>query len=489
VVHGGLARRRLGVGSLIFFTVSASAPMTVLVGGIVITFAVTGVVGTPLAFPILAVALALFAVGYAAMSRYVFNAGAFYAYLAQGLGRAWGVAGSFIAVVAYNAIQIGLYGLFGFFMADFATRHWSLTWAWYVWALIAWAIVGTFGILRIDLNAKVLSVLLILEVLAVVLFDIGAFGHPAGGSVSTSALAPHNFFVSGIGGAFAFAVASFVGFESGATYSEEVKDPRHTVARATYWAVAITGVLYAVTAWALTVATGPDHIVDQARDPASGIPFSIVQADWNTGIADTANVLLLTSIFAALLSFHNGVARYLFALGRERVLPPLLGRTGRGTGAPAAGSVVQSLLAAAVIAIFAVRHLDPLLKLFTWFSYVAAAGVLVLMAGTSIAVVGFFRTRDTVETVWQRAIAPVLATVALIVITVVVVVNADSMLGTDTKSPLVYVLPGLIGAAGVVGLAWGFILRVAKPDVYEGIGRGGIERTDTVQPSRIGVGV
>jgi hypothetical protein len=41
----GLRQRRLGVGSLIFFTVSASAPMTVLAGGVVTTYAVTGSIG------------------------------------------------------------------------------------------------------------------------------------------------------------------------------------------------------------------------------------------------------------------------------------------------------------------------------------------------------------------------------------------------------------------------------------------------------------
>ena len=108
-----LSRDRLGVGSLVFFTVSASAPMTVLAGGVVATFAVSGVIGVPLAFPILAIVLALFAVGYGAMSRHVVNAGVFYAYISKGLGGAWGVAASFVALISYNAIQIGLYGLFG----------------------------------------------------------------------------------------------------------------------------------------------------------------------------------------------------------------------------------------------------------------------------------------------------------------------------------------------------------------------------------------
>ena len=93
-----LARRRLGVISLIFFTVAASAPLTVLGGGVTTTYAVTGIAGVPLSFILLGAALALFVVGYAAMSRYVANAGAFYSYLAQGLGRESAVGGAFVAL-------------------------------------------------------------------------------------------------------------------------------------------------------------------------------------------------------------------------------------------------------------------------------------------------------------------------------------------------------------------------------------------------------
>ena len=124
-----LSRDRLGVGSLVFFTVSASAPMTVLAGGVVATFAVSGVIGVPLAFPILALILALFAVGYGAMSRHVVNAGVFYAYISKGLGGAWGVAASFVALISYNAIQIGLYGLFGAATGGFIDAKTGLNWS------------------------------------------------------------------------------------------------------------------------------------------------------------------------------------------------------------------------------------------------------------------------------------------------------------------------------------------------------------------------
>ncbi|HEU4540278.1 MAG TPA: hypothetical protein VFR23_04050 [Jiangellaceae bacterium] len=61
--------------------------------GVVTTgYAVTGVTGFPIAFIIVALLLALFAVGYVAMSRHVTNAGAFYTYVTHGLSKPAGVA-------------------------------------------------------------------------------------------------------------------------------------------------------------------------------------------------------------------------------------------------------------------------------------------------------------------------------------------------------------------------------------------------------------
>jgi hypothetical protein len=77
-----LARRTLGGGSLWIFAVGASSPLTVLVGGIVATYALTGVVGVPLAFAVIMVVLALVAVGYVAMARHVVHSAPFYAQLA-----------------------------------------------------------------------------------------------------------------------------------------------------------------------------------------------------------------------------------------------------------------------------------------------------------------------------------------------------------------------------------------------------------------------
>ena len=322
---------------LVFFTVAASAPLTILGGGVTTTFAVTGNAGVPLSFLILAIALALFAVGYAAMSRHVANAGAFYSYLARGLGRPAAAAGAFVALLSYNGIQIGLYGLFGAAFGDFAKATFGLDLAWWIWAFLALVLVSALGVLRVDLNAAVLAVLLGLKCIAVLLYDIGAFGNPAGPGVAAAGFNPSELFVPGVGAVFAFGIAAIIGFESGAIYSEECRDPRRTVGRATYVALAFTGIFYAISAWAMTIAVGPANLQQAATENGPGLVFGALAEYWGPAVADIANVLFLTSVFAALLSFHNGVARYLFALGRERVLPEFLdtrrtplGRPGRG---------------------------------------------------------------------------------------------------------------------------------------------------------------
>jgi amino acid transporter len=484
-LSGTLARRRLGVVHLFFFVVAASAPLTVLGGGVTTTYAVTGNKGVPLSFVVLAVILAIFSVGYAAMSRHVANAGAFYSYIANGMGRSAGVSGSFVALTAYNAIQIGLYGLFGFIAHDFISTKFHFTLTWWAWSLVAWVLVGILGMLRVDLNARILAVLLVAEIIAVAIFDVVSFAHPAGGSLSFDGWIPNNLFASGVGAVFALGIAAFTGFESGANYSEEVKDPRRTVARATYMAVGFTGILYAVSAWAMQIVTGPDATQQAAIDNGPGVVFGTLAQFANNLIADIATALFFTSVFAALLSFHNGVARYLFALGREHVLPRFLGRTNARTLAPIAGSMTQSVTAIIVLVLFILAGKDPVLDLFTWLSGMSAVGVVLLMAGASAAIFGFFRTRRADETAWQGTIAPLLATILLFALFLLLVINFDSLLAPTNPSYLRWVLPGVIVLAAIIGLIWGNVLRSTRPRVYAGIGRTVGQPLATDQPDYV----
>jgi amino acid transporter len=476
-----LRRRRLGTLDIVFFSVAAVAPLAVTGGVVTATYAVTGVTGVPLSFIILALALALFAVGYAAMSRYVANAGAFYSYLANGLGPTPAVGGAFVALVSYNALQIGIYGLYGSAFADFISSLTGLSLPWWVWAAIALLLVGLLGVRRVDLNARVLAVLLVLECIVVVLYDIGAFGHPATNSLVTgAAFLPSSLFVPGVAAVFAFGVTAFIGFEAGAIYSEECRNPRVTVARATFIAVGFVGLFYAISSWAMLVTVGPDNIQKEATENGVGVVFAGLAEHWGGTVGTIATLLFLTSNFAALLSFHNGVARYLFALGRERVLPVGLSRVGTRSGGPVAGSLTQTALAVVVLTVFVLSGTQPVLEMFTWLSGISAVGVVLLMAGTSAAVVGFFRGRSTAATTWQRIVAPTLATIALVALVVLIITNFDALLGTDPTSPLRWILPGIVLLAGVLGVLWALKLKKSRPDVYTAIGTtgGGLDDDD-----------
>ena len=212
---------------------------------------------------------------------------------------------------------------------------------WYTWVFVAIGIIAVLGWLRVDLNAKVLAIFLTLEIIVVVIFDLVVARRARfAGDRPRPVQSGHRLRRRARRRA-TFTMAAFVGFESAAIYGEEVKDPRRTVARATYIALGITSIFYALSAWMLASAVGSDVITDPrpgrgwvhdadgaAPDPTT-ILFITLDAQISTTVADIATLLFCTSLFAAMLSFHNAVGRYFFALGRAGVLP-------RRSGAPAA---------------------------------------------------------------------------------------------------------------------------------------------------------
>ncbi len=99
-----LRRNSLGVGAITFLVVSAAAPLTAVAGGVPLSMLLGNGPGIPLTFAFVTTVLLLFAVGYVAMARHISNAGAFYAYTAQGLGGLAGGAAALVAILAYNAM-------------------------------------------------------------------------------------------------------------------------------------------------------------------------------------------------------------------------------------------------------------------------------------------------------------------------------------------------------------------------------------------------
>jgi amino acid transporter len=422
-----LRRGRLGTIGIVFFVVAAAAPLVGMTGALPIAIVVGTGAAAPGAYLAAGVALLLFSVGYAAMSHRVTNTGAFFAYVGRGLGIGPGVGSAFASMVAYVGVQLAVYGFFGAVMAGAMNDQFGLNLPWWAWALIAWAVVLVLSVLSVDVGARVLGVLLLVELgsLALLAGAVLVQGGPEGFDVGAS-FAPGNILAGGFAGsagiALAFAFASFIGFEATAIYGEESRSPKKTVPRATYLAVGVITVLFAATAFAVVTGLGASAVVDRSvelstvdgaplADPAA-VLFAVAEQYVGSWLATLMGWLVLSSLFAGLLAFQNSAARYFFAMGRARVLPSVLDRT-NGRGAPHVASILVSVISAAVIGTFAIRGLDPVLNLFYWFSGLAVVAIVLVEILVSIAVIAYFRRTDEDRRVWHTLIAPLLAAVAL----------------------------------------------------------------------------
>jgi amino acid transporter len=465
-----LARDRLGVAAVVFFVMSAAAPLTVVAGVVPTGLAVTGLTGISIAFIAVAVVLAIFAVGYVAMARHIANAGAFYAYISRGIGKPLGVGAAWVALVAYNMFQIAAYGGFGAIAQPLFKDWFGLDVKWWVLALVVWAITAVLGVLDVSVNGRVLATLLVAEIVLVVVFS---FSNVFSSDFSASS-APLDFgslVGSGSGALLAMAVTGFVGFEQSVVFSEESRDPRRTVPRATYIAIAMIAVLYAFASWSMISAAGGD-VVARAANEGPELFFNVASDRLGSAALHLGHALFLTSLIAAMISFHNIIARYTFSLGREGVLPRAFGRTVPGTGAPKNGSLLQSALGLVVILLFAIQGWDPLVNMFFWGGTGGGIGVLLLITLTSIAVIAYFAKNREGEDVWHRIGAPVIGTVLLLVMCYLAITNIATLFGVEPGSAPTWVVPLAFGVVTVAGIIWALILRSSKPQVYAGIGLG-----------------
>ena len=224
---------------------------------------------------------------------------------------------------------------------------------------------------------------------------------------------------------------------------------------------------------------GTGHVVAAAAAQGPGLMFGL---SGNSVLAQAAQWLFLTSLFAAALAFHNATWRYIYALGRENVLPAEFGRTS-GNNVPRAASLAQSATGLAVIGLYAATHQNPMTRLFFWAGTTGGLGVMILLAATSVAVVVFFARDARGENAWRRLVAPALAAVLLAGIVVLAVQHYALLLGVPAGSPAAWALPAGYAAVAIIGLGWGLILKLTRPQVYAAIGLGAHAVTAQPAPS------
>lgn len=486
---GGLIRGLLGTSDVIFMILACAAPMGVLAGIIPLALAFGNGAGMPGTQMLVGGVMLLFAMGYVRMVPHVRNAGAFYAYIAQGLGKEAGIAAAYVAVTAYICAAASVLGAMAFFASDTVSNMFGLATRWEIWAALGIAAIAWLGYRKITMAARVLTVALLLEaglillIDGLILWDVGLAG------LDFSSFTPGAIFAPGLGIALIFAINGCIGFEATAIYQEEARDRERTIPRATYGAIVLLGTFYVLSSWCLVLAITPAKVQAVAAADPGRLVSGISMRYLGSFGRDALNLLTVTSLFAAAIGFFNNIARYFFALSRDGLMPAALGRIHPVHGSPYNACFVLTAVLAAIIGLFAAAGLDPLLNLSTSLSSMGAVGLEILLTVTSLAIPLYFVRRGDIG--FGKVWAPLIAGIVIGIITWLSLANYSALTGTDlvlvNRLPLLFV--ALIGA----GLLHGLWLRRNRPAVHAAVGSTHVEgpttpdvdadRPDTLQPA------
>ncbi|MGO4806500.1 APC family permease [Arthrobacter sp. 2MCAF15] len=459
----------MGITELVLSVLAFSAPIVTVSGFIAFTV-IFGGTTSPVAFLTATVALTIFAVGFTTMTKHIPRPGAFYAYVSTGLGKIVGLGGAYLAIVSYSMIITGLYSFTGITMSALVQSFGGPETPWWVWSYTAFALVGVLGYFNIELSAKVLSVVMILEVVVVMTFNVATLSKGGAEGLSAAPFNPVEFFSqSEVGVALLFAFLTFIGFEATAMYRDEVKNPNKTVPRATYLAVVLIGLLYCLSCYALVSAYG-SKAVDTATNNPTGMFNDALDRFVMPGFSNVALVLVASSCVAALISTHNVIARYLFNIGSDRALPPYLSRVHKRHHSPHLASITVSIVVALALLSFVVAGTDAA-QLYGQMAGLGSTGVLVLMALVSLAVAVFFFRKGVPasENIWKVFVAPIVSFLALTAVVVFAIMRFELVVGGEPGQNLglLYVL----GASLLLGTLVAAYFRWAKPQIYQGLGR------------------
>lgn len=447
-VKTSLQKDAFGVPAVVFFVLSAQAPLTGVVGTTALAVALGNGAGAPAAFLAVGAIISLFAVGYCAIARYIDCHGGFGGIVDAGLGREAGVGSSALAILSYNTVQLAMYALLGVSASAAIARHGGPSIPWWLIATAATLIVWFLGSRRVEVGARVLAVLVLAEFVLLLAFGVGVLLERGVGAVSLSGSFGADAVFSGAPGiAIMFAIASMFGFESTIIFSREARDPRRTVPRATYISVGLIALFFAFETLMIVTYYGAADTSAAAgqslgTDPALFVlnPMVDVLGGW---AGDAAEILLCTSLLAGVLAFHNMVTRYLHSMGTSGMLPITLARTNR-SHAPWIASIVQTVVCVAVIVAFGISGANALTTLFSWFAGIAVVALVTLYVISSLAIVRYFRTnRPANASPWSTSVAPTLSVIVMIALLALLIANFGSLVasGAGTKAALLATIP------------------------------------------------
>lgn len=463
---------QLGPVALLLMVLAYNGPITGVIGYVPIVIGYGNGLGAPLAYAFGALVLAAFAAGFMKMAFMVDHPGGFYAFITAGLGRRAGLGAAMVALLVYYSIMVSSAAFMGLAMKTLVENtlggpviHWA------VYAIGVLLAVGILGYFRLELSAKILGVLLLVELTVVAVYDAAVVVQGGAQGLSADFLSSEHFMSGSVGLALLFAACTFGGFEATVVFRDEVRDPNRTVRRATYGFLVIIGAFYALSTWVVVQALGGSNAVAATTADPTGAVYGTVEVFLGAFALDVVTVLVTTSVFAAVLSMHNILTRYIFNLASDGVFPRAVARVHHVQKSPHRASIITTALAVVGVLVFTVADAN-ISVLYAQLAGIFAYGFLLLVTITTVAILVFLNRADAhpeETSLWHRVVAPIIALAGLLVIMALGTLNIDVLLGVS-KTAALWTCAGIYVVAGLGGLYAG-VLKSRRPSVYETIGR------------------
>ena len=398
----------VGLYSILFLCVTGSAPLAVFIYNTPFTMPYGSGTNGPATFAFATIILTIFSIAYAEMAKKVRAAGGMYTYVSHGLGQQWGMMAGYSLMVGYAIFGVALLGGFSnFTQVKLAQYDVHVNWLWL--ALIGVALVVCLAYFDVEISARVLGVALISEVAIILIVSIAFFANAQ--DVAVSPILPWNGLNSGAapGIAVFFAFWSWVGFEAAPNYAEEAKDPIRVIPVALIFSCIAVGVLYTFMSWAIVSAYGTNtdwstvaasststHVFDGQTVPVDYDHFVLGPAGVLAGQfwASALSYLIITGSLACAAALTNAGLRYMYAMGREGLLPRYLGKTHPVHKSPYTAVLTWGAFAAVLFAIFRVTDHTGLDAYF-WLSPQGVIWIVLVQALTALSVYLYFQPRPS----------------------------------------------------------------------------------------------
>ncbi len=234
--------------------------------------------------------------------------------------------------------------------------------------------------------ARTNEILLAIMSVAIVIFLVDAIrfltGH--GGFHSLISTQPFynskTFQLGAVWTATSISALTYIGFDGITTLSEEVKEPKKTVARATVLVCLLTGIICGAQVY-LAQLVWPDYNTYSSVDTAF---FDVCGKVGGVFLNDTFAAIMVVASLGSALTGQFGAARVLYGMGRDNALPKkFFGRLDPKHNSPTFNILLIGFLALSIAIILSYEQAVPILNF----------GAFLAFMGVNASVIGEFVVR------------------------------------------------------------------------------------------------